>query len=119
MESWPSCPIEWRGHTFGVNCIAYSPDGQHIVSGSDDHTLRIWDAETGVAVGQPLKGHTDWVRSVAYSPDGQHIVSGYQDATLHTFKPERVMNTGMFLACFIFVPHNLNFVCISLFHIRW
>jgi WD40 repeat protein len=49
-----------RGITDSVRSVAYSPDGRHIISGSDDHTIRIWDAETGAAVGDPLKGHTDW-----------------------------------------------------------
>src|SRR5262249_1444642 len=32
-----------RGHTSGVTAVAYSPDGSHIVSGSEDRTLRVWD----------------------------------------------------------------------------
>jgi WD40 repeat protein len=40
-----------------VNSVAYSPDGQHITSGSIDTTVRIWDAKTGAAVGMPLVGH--------------------------------------------------------------
>ncbi len=62
------------GHDEGVNSVAYSPNGQYIISGSSDSTIRIWDAETGAPVGNPLRGHTDWVRSVAYSPDGRHII---------------------------------------------
>src|SRR5258706_406445 len=62
--------------------VASSPDGRHIISGSDDHTIRIWDAKTGAAVGDPLKGHTHSVRSVAYSPDGRHIISGSDDHTI-------------------------------------
>ena len=27
--------------------MAFSPDGAHVVSGSDDRTVRIWDATTG------------------------------------------------------------------------
>ena len=50
----------------------------HIISGSDNGTIQIWDAETGTAVEE---GHTDSVLSVAYSPDGQHIVSGSRDGT--------------------------------------
>jgi WD40 repeat protein len=47
----------WRGTLMG--CVrAYSPDGRHIISGSVDTTIRIWDAETGAAVGKPLQGHT-------------------------------------------------------------
>jgi WD40 repeat protein len=41
----------WKGHTRAVRSIAYSPDGHHIVSGSDDNTIRIWDVDTGRAVG--------------------------------------------------------------------
>ncbi len=44
-----------------------------------DRTIRIWDAETGAALGSPLDGHADLVKSNAYSSDRQHIVSGSFD----------------------------------------
>ena len=69
------------GHTAGVNSVAFSSDGQRIVSGSRDKTLKIWDANTGKEL-QTLKGHTSYVYSVAFSPDGQRIVSGSFDKTL-------------------------------------
>ena len=62
--------------------IVYSPDGHYIISGSRDKTIRIWDAETGSAVGMPLEGHTGTVCSVACSPDGRHIASGCPDGTI-------------------------------------
>jgi WD40 repeat protein len=71
-----------KGHTGSVRSVACSPDGQHIISGSNDRTIRIWDARTGAAIGQPLEGHTSWVSSVACSPDGQHIISGSADMTI-------------------------------------
>ena len=71
------------GHTDRVTSVAYSPDGRHIVSGSRDMTIRIWDAKTGAAIGDsPLEGHTEWVTSVAYSPDARHIISGSGDKTI-------------------------------------
>ena len=30
------------GHTDGVNSVAFSPDGQHIVSGSYDLLVKVW-----------------------------------------------------------------------------
>jgi len=65
-----------------VTSIAYSPDGWHIVSASDEGRIRIWDAGTGAAVGRPLEGHSGLVKLVAYSPDGRHIISGSDDRTI-------------------------------------
>ena len=71
-----------------MRSVAYSPDGRHITSGSDDRTIRIWDAETGTPVGNPLKEHTNWVLSVAYSPDGRYIISGSSDFTIRIWDAE-------------------------------
>jgi WD40 repeat protein len=34
------------GHTGGVRSVAFSPDGATIAAGSNDRSVRIWDAET-------------------------------------------------------------------------
>ena len=65
--------------------VAFSPDGRHIVSGSGDKTVRVWDAQTGQSVRDPLKGHDDFVTSVVFSPDGRHIVSGSADKTIRVW----------------------------------
>ena len=39
-----------RGHSIVVTSVAYSPDGKHIVSGSRDSTVKIWDAQSGKEV---------------------------------------------------------------------
>jgi WD40 repeat protein len=69
--------MRWiAGTSSSIKTLAFSPDGTRIVSGSDDKTLRLWDANTGQPIGQPLKGHESPVNSVAFSPDGTRIVSG-------------------------------------------
>ena len=70
-----------KGHDDHVLSVAFSPDGQRIVSGSSDNTLKIWDASSGKEL-HTLKGHDDEVMSVAFSPDGQRIVSGSSDKTV-------------------------------------
>jgi WD40 repeat protein len=62
--------------------VAFSPDGKQIVSGSHDKTIRLWNAELGEMIGQPLRGHSDEVNSVAFSPDGKRIISGSADDTI-------------------------------------
>jgi WD40 repeat protein len=63
------------GHTSKVRSVAFSPDGQHIVSGSVDNLVKVWSVSARKEVAS-LAGHTSCVYSVAFSPDGQHIVSG-------------------------------------------
>ena len=50
-------PAADRPHRHVIS-VAFSPDGTRIVSGSADTTVRVWDADTGQPVGQPLNGHT-------------------------------------------------------------
>ena len=79
---WPTNQLVVEGHTSSITSVSFSPDGRHIVSGSWDETIQVWDAQTGGQVGSPLQGHTGWVTSVAFSPDGRHIVSGSRDQTI-------------------------------------
>ncbi|KAF8684317.1 hypothetical protein AX14_004153 [Amanita brunnescens Koide BX004] len=65
--------------------IGFSPDGTHIVSGSEDYTIRVWDARSGDVVAGPFQGHTDYVGSVAFSLDGTCIVSGSDDSTIRVW----------------------------------
>ena len=45
-----------KGHNRRVCSVAFSPDGQRIVSGSRDKTLKIWDANSGKEL-KTLTGH--------------------------------------------------------------
>ena len=62
--------------------MAFSPDGHRLATASDDGTVRLWDADTGQPIGDPLTGHTDAVTSVAFSPDGHRLASASADSTV-------------------------------------
>ncbi|KAJ7929527.1 WD40-repeat-containing domain protein, partial [Mycena leptocephala] len=91
---WPSLQGVLRGHKDSVTCVAFSPNGRHIVSGSSDNTVYIWDSESQQQIGQPLSGHADPVWSVAFSPNGRHIVSGSWDNTVRIWDSESQQQIG-------------------------
>src|SRR5258707_540179 len=68
----------------GTRAVAFSRDGMRIVSGSDDNTMRVWDASTGAEL-NVFKGHTNSVKSVAISRDGNRVVSGSSHNTVRVW----------------------------------
>jgi WD40 repeat protein/tRNA A-37 threonylcarbamoyl transferase component Bud32 len=69
------------GHSKQVYAIAISPNGQTLVSGSVDNTIKLWEMPNGKAL-RTLTGHSQKIRSVAISPDGEKIASGSWDKTI-------------------------------------
>ena len=67
--------------TNSVGSASFSPDGEKIVSASDDNTVRIWSAVTGECE-QSLAGYTGCVMSASFSPDGEKVVSASYDNTV-------------------------------------
>lgn len=63
-----------RGHTGGIERIAWSPDGRLLASPSRDKTIRLWDGETGECR-RILKGHEDFVTCVAFDPTGRTLAT--------------------------------------------
>lgn len=72
---------ELHGHTGGVKCVAWSPDGLRLASGSADATVRVWDPASGEVVDLhnqkfKLAGSYlpfDPIYSVAWSPDSSRL----------------------------------------------
>ena len=62
-----------------LTSVAFSPDAQRVVTGSQDQTAKVWDAGTGREL-LTLEGHTGHLRGVAFSPDGQRVATGIAGA---------------------------------------
>ena len=71
-------PYELEGHESSINSVAYTPDGSHVVTGSSDMTVRLWETAGGKEV-RVLSGHTGQVTSVAVDPLGRMVFSGAAD----------------------------------------
>lgn len=78
------CQAVLSGHTGAVNSVHYSPDGNTVASGSDDTTIRLWDAHHGKFV-RALDHHTEAVRDVAFRPHGARLASCGDDRTVRIF----------------------------------
>ena len=63
-------------------CCCFSPDGAHILSASEDGTLKLWCAAGGT-LEQTLTGHAETVYCCCFSPDGARILSASHDGTLN------------------------------------
>lgn len=72
--------LDTGGHTAQVTDLAFTPDGQELLSASDDKTIRIWDWQSGVTLrtirGYFGQGSDGKVFAVALSPDGGTVAAG-------------------------------------------
>lgn len=71
----------FSGHSGAVYCVAISPNGTILASGSYDKQIKLWNLETGQEF-RTIKGHSFLIRSLAFSPDGETLASGSQDNTI-------------------------------------
>ena len=61
-------------------CVAFSPDGERIVTGTRDEAARLWASPSREGP-ITLQGHSESVRSVVFSLDGHRVVTGSDDHT--------------------------------------
>ncbi|KAL1493229.1 hypothetical protein ABEB36_011321 [Hypothenemus hampei] len=77
-------------HSDEITCFVITIDSQHIITGSKDMSLKVWQVAGG-KLSQVLIGHTDTVSCVAVAvSDKTHVVSGSYDNNLIVWD----INTG-------------------------
>ncbi|MFN7098424.1 MAG: WD40 repeat domain-containing protein, partial [Gammaproteobacteria bacterium] len=106
------------GHTRSVSCLAYSPQGTELTSGSDDNTVRLWQLATGKER-WVLTRHTNSVTCLAYSPQGRELASGSHDKTVRLWEQatgqELRVLTGHtdWVTCLAYSPQGTELASVS------
>ncbi len=100
--------VVYHGHSDRVRSVAWSPDGAHIVSASDDKTAQVWEAATGDHL-FTYPGHSDRVNAVAWSPDSKLITSASSDSTVQVWEAD----TGIYLLTYTGHSDRVNAVAWS------
>ncbi|MFI5274784.1 MAG: TIR domain-containing protein, partial [Ktedonobacterales bacterium] len=72
-------PALFEDHTGGISAIAFSPDGQTLLTGANHGTLQLWNVASRTPIGASLRGNSDGIVSVAFSADGRHFASASAD----------------------------------------
>uniref|UniRef100_A0A669BZG3 PWP2 small subunit processome component n=1 Tax=Oreochromis niloticus TaxID=8128 RepID=A0A669BZG3_ORENI len=84
-----------QGHFNNMASLAYSPDGQYIVTGGDDSKVKVWNTNTGLCF-VTFTEHTSSVTNVTFTSSGFVIVSASLDGTVRAFDLHRYRNFRTF-----------------------
>lgn len=84
LSIWDPASGQWlqglEGHADAVLSIQWDRQGQRLLTGSYDHTARLWDLASGE--GQVFRAHDWWVWSAEFSEDEQQILTASQDGAV-------------------------------------
>ncbi|MBN2521934.1 MAG: caspase family protein [Bacteroidales bacterium] len=84
QSAYPIETVIQKGHSAYITCVAFSPDGNYVITGSYDNTLKLWNAKNGKEI-RTFSMHTGPVRSVCFSPDGSRILTSSVDNKAHVY----------------------------------
>ncbi|XP_069438086.1 periodic tryptophan protein 2 homolog isoform X3 [Ovis canadensis] len=99
--------LKQQGHFNSMVSLAYSPDGQHIVTGGDDGKVKVWNTLSGFCF-VTFTEHSSGVTGVTFTTTGYVIVTSSMDGTVRAFDLHRYRNFRTFTS-----PRPTQFSCVA------
>ncbi|CAG2197245.1 PWP2 [Mytilus edulis] len=99
--------LKQQGHFNNMTCLAYSPDGQHLVTGGDDAKVKVWNTSSGFCF-VTFNEHLGGVTGVIFTQNGQVVLTSSLDGTVRAFDLNRYRNFRTFTS-----PRPVQFSCIT------
>nr|XP_006014007.1 PREDICTED: telomerase protein component 1-like [Latimeria chalumnae] len=98
-----------RGHSAGVTCCSFSPDGQGLVTGGKDRNLLFWDVGSlPPSMSKSLLScHLDWISGCCWTE--QFVASCSSDCTVRLWDPQ----SGECLECLLGHQSAVSCVCVK------
>lgn len=100
--------MKQQGHSSEMNCVAYSPDGQHVVTGGEDAKVKVWNVNNGFCF-VTFSEHTSAVTALEFSPNKKFLVSASLDGTVRAYDLVRYRNFRTFTS-----PRPVQFSSLAL-----
>lgn len=100
--------MKQQGHASEMSCIAYSPDGQYIVTGGEDAKVKLWNVSNGFCF-VTFSEHTSAVTAVEFSATKKFLISSSLDGTVRAYDITRYRNFRTFTS-----PRPVQFCSVAI-----
>lgn len=99
--------LKQQGHFDAINALAYSPDGQRIITAADDGKIKVWDTQSGFCI-VTFTEHSGSVTACEFTKLGNILFTASLDGSVRAWDLIRYRNFKTFTA-----PSRLSFSTIA------
>ncbi|PSS00787.1 periodic tryptophan protein 2 [Coniella lustricola] len=99
--------LKQQGHFDSINSLVYAPDGQRIITTSDDGKIKVWDIESGFCI-VTFTEHTSGVTACEFAKKGSVLFTSSLDGSIRAWDLIRYRNFRTFTA-----PTRLSWSCMA------